>query len=205
MSIETQNNTNSPLRKFHQWWQQAKHNTPLKYHSAFNLSTIDAEGFPASRFVDLKDLNQQGFIFCTDSQSQKGQDIARNSKVSLCFWWDHIGRQIRIQGHAKTLDPNTSNHYWQQRPWAARITTLCSQQSRPLDGNTNLQQRHQELTQQWTSTDGELLDIPRPEQWCAYGVVPTRIEFLRFKESRLHEREVYWVDGGEWQIKSLQP
>lgn len=190
----------NPIKKFKSCWDEAKRNIKLKHPSAVCVSTIDEHGFPSGRFVDLKSVEERGFIFCTYLDSQKGRDIQRNPKVALTFWWETIGYQVRVNGTASEISSSVAEKYWKKRPREAQITTLSCKQSQPLLSEQDLYRQFEELKKNM-----EDKQIPKPENWGGFIVKPISIEFLTFKESRLHVRELYTVVGDEWQRNLLQP
>ncbi|XOV78861.1 MAG: pyridoxal 5'-phosphate synthase [Aestuariibacter sp.] len=190
----------NPLDLLAKWWSEAKQNSPLQQKSAVCISTIDANGFPNSRFVDLKDIDEQGVIFCTSYQSQKAQDISRNPKVSLTAWWDHIGYQVRLQGDAQPIPVELANHYWQQRSHDARIATLGLQQSQPAENFEQITAIVSDAHRKFSESTHS-----RPENWGGYHIVPSKIEFLLFKENRIHQRRLFESINNHWVATILQP
>jgi pyridoxamine 5'-phosphate oxidase len=189
-----------PVDKFNNLWGQALLDTPLKQKSAVCVSTINADGFPESRFVDLKAASKCGLVFCTYLDSNKGNDIRRNSKVSLAIWWDHIGIQIRVVGEAQQISEEEAIKYWQTRSRDAQLTTMSFNQSKPLSSESELISKFDNIKEQM---EGEI--VPKPKNWGGYIIKPLSIEFLTFKESRLHLREQYKNTEGQWCKTLLQP
>lgn len=189
-----------PILKFKTWWDEVKNNLNLKHPNAVCVSTLDEKGFPSGRFVDLKAVNGEGFIFCTYLDSRKGQDLQRNPKIALTFWWEGVGYQVRVTGHAFEISESDAEKYWHSRTRDAQITTLSCQQSQLLTSE-------QELHKQVTHVIEKLSDypIPKPKNWGGYRVKPNAIEFLTFKKDRLHLRELYLAKNGSWQKYLLQP
>ncbi|MEL6379002.1 MAG: pyridoxamine 5'-phosphate oxidase family protein, partial [Pseudomonadota bacterium] len=122
----------NPIAKFQHWWQLAIVDTPLKHKNPVCVSTIDRDGYPNGRFVDLKTASDTGFVFCTDLDSSKGIELAENPKIALTIWWDHVGFQIRIKGTAKTINKREADNFWSTRLRDAKITTSSFQQSQLL-------------------------------------------------------------------------
>jgi pyridoxamine 5'-phosphate oxidase len=189
-----------PIIKFTDWWKKAKTESPLAYKSAVCVSTIDVDGYPTGRFVDLKSISKDGFIFCTSYGSKKGLDIERNPKISLTFWWEHVGYQVRVNGSAEKITDSEAIQYWESRSHQAHITTLCSEQSKPLDDEASLEEKFNEKIK----TNGQK-GVPRPETWGGYLTRPNSIEFLTFRENRLHLRELYKLNRDGWELSLLQP
>ena len=190
----------NPIEKFKTWWEDSLSNTPLKQKSAVCVSTINNEGFPEGRFVDLKSVSENGFTFCTYLDSSKGSDIRRNSKVSLTVWWDHVGYQVRVVGIAEQISDLEASKYWQTRNRDAQLTTVSFAQSKPLSSESELSEKFDLMSKEVGSQS-----IPKPENWGGYIVRAVSIEFLTFKESRLHLRELFQENEGHWNKSLLQP
>lgn len=190
----------NPISKFESWWQEALADSPLQQKSAVCVSTINENGFPTGRFVDLKSVSENGFVFCTYCDSAKGKQIARNSKVSMTIWWDHLGYQIRIVGKAEMITASEADGFWQTRSRSAQLTTTAFGQSKPMDSEGGLAIRLQEVS---AKLAGQA--IPRPDSWGGYCINPVSIEFLTFRESRLHLRELFEYKGNGWIKQLLQP
>ncbi|HVY22869.1 MAG TPA: pyridoxamine 5'-phosphate oxidase [Steroidobacteraceae bacterium] len=189
-----------PISKFNQWWSIAKNESPLKQKNAVCVSTVKEDGFPSGRFVDLKAVDENGFKFCTHFDSNKGLEIARNPRVAMTIWWDHVGFQVRIIGLAAKIPVEESTRYWMERSRSARIVALTSMQSRELRSDSNLDDRIDAMTK---LHEGH--DIPKPENWGGYVVSPVSIEFLTFKDTRLHVRELFSRVNDQWSTKRIQP
>lgn len=191
---------NNPIEKFNDLWQQALLDSPLQQKSAVCVSTINAEGFPESRFVDLKQVDEQGFVFCTYYDSNKGQEISCNPKVSLSVWWDHIGQQIRVVGLAEQISEQAAIQFWQTRSRSAQLTTLSCEQSQPLSSESALVEQFDKTQQTF-----EGKEVTKPENWGGYRIRPVSIEFLAFAESRLHLRTRFTKKNDVWTKMLLQP
>lgn len=190
----------SPVGKFERWWQEALADSPLKQKSAVCVSTIDEEGFPTGRFVDLKSVSERGFVFCTSFESAKGQHIQRNPRTAITVWWDHVGYQVRIIGNAEAIASAEADQFWNERSRSARLTTTAFEQSKPMATENELAARLQEASEELADRN-----IPRPDNWGGYCVAPVSIEFLTFRESRLHLRELFERKGNDWVKQILQP
>ncbi|MBO1257079.1 pyridoxal 5'-phosphate synthase [Alteromonas sp. 5E99-2] len=190
----------NPIIKFESWWQEALVDCPLRQKSAVCVSTIDKDGFPSGRFVDLKSANEKGFVFCTYFDSVKGKHIAHNSKTAMTIWWDHVGYQIRVVGTAEVITDVEADVFWQTRSRSAQLTTTAFDQSEPLVAEDDLKTRLQDV-----STSFAEQPIPRPNNWGGYCIKPVSIEFLTFKESRLHLRELFKCKDNGWFKQLLQP
>ncbi|MEL6360471.1 MAG: pyridoxal 5'-phosphate synthase [Pseudomonadota bacterium] len=190
----------NPIAKFQHWWQLAIVDTPLKHKNPVCVSTIDRDGYPNGRFVDLKTASDTGFVFCTDLDSSKGIELAENPKIALTIWWDHVGFQIRIKGTAKTINKREADNFWSTRLRDAKITTSSFQQSQLL---ANLNELSEKFETAKTKAGSE--EISRPSNWGGFRVIPMEIEFLKFEDSRLHVRELYQRRGLSWDRQLLQP
>lgn len=189
-----------PVNKFNTLWEHALLDTPLKQKSAVCVSTINEDGFPESRFVDLKAVSESGLVFCTYLDSNKGNDIRRNPKVSLTVWWDHIGIQIRAVGVAQQISEEVASKYWQTRSRNAQLTTMSFNQSKALSSESELIAKFDQIKEEMEGNT-----VPKPKNWGGYTIKPLSIEFLTFKESRLHLRELYKNTDGQWNKTLLQP
>jgi pyridoxamine 5'-phosphate oxidase len=191
---------NNPIDKFKTWWQEALAESPLQQKSAVCVSTIDEQGFPAGRFVDLKSVSENGFVFCTCFDSAKGRHIERNAKTAITAWWDHLGYQVRVVGTSELITAAEAERFWATRSKSAQLTTTAFEQSEPMDSEKELEVRLEDASAKFAEQD-----IARPEHWGGYCVKPISIEFLTFRESRLHLRELFDYQEKGWVKKLLQP
>ncbi len=164
------------------------------------LSTADSHAAVTSRIVLLKSVDGGRFTFFTNYDSIKGQQIAENPNVSLCFYWPHLERQIRIEGRAEKTDRETTQAYFHSRPRDSQIGANVSPQSREVETEDWLDQKMNSLKEKFA--DGP---IPCPTNWGGYTVTPTQIEFWQGRPSRLHDRITYKWRGDEWRIVRLAP
>lgn len=190
----------NPISKFESWWQEALADSPLQQKSAVCVSTIDENGFPVGRFVDLKSVSDAGFVFCTYFDSAKGKHIARDPRTAMTIWWDHVGYQIRVVGSAQLISDAEADCFWQSRSRSAQLTTTAFEQSEVLDSESALSSRLEAASTQFADRP-----VPRPDNWGGYRLKPVSIEFLRFRESRLHLRELFEVKNNDWVKQLLQP
>ena len=190
----------NPICKFETWWKEALANSVLQQKSAVCLSTIDENGFPASRFVDLKSVSDAGFVFCTYFDSAKGKQIARNPKAAMTIWWDHVGYQIRVVGSAQVITDAEADCFWHSRSRSAQVITTAFEQSDVLDSESDLNKRLEASSTKYVGRP-----VPRPSNWGGYCIKPISIEFLRFYESRLHLRELFELKSNGWLKQLLQP
>ena len=180
-------------------WEQAKQDSPLAQKSAVSISTIDAEGFPQSRFVDLKAVDRSGFTFCTSYASEKGKHLSANPKLALLAWWDHINYQIRVVGNATPISEELADQYWQTRSKQAQIATTSFKQSEVWLEESSLT-AHFEA--KYSTADDV---VSRPASWGGYTIEAKSVEILQFKSNRVHHREYYSHQDGAWQRTLLQP
>jgi pyridoxamine 5'-phosphate oxidase len=189
-----------PLTLFREWLSVARGASSLGHPNAVCVSTIDAAGAPDARFVDLKGVTEAGFVFCTQFESQKGQELARDPRIALTFWWDAIGRQVRVAGTVTRVPEAEADRFFAERPRDAQLASCASRQSEPLDDPVLLDRRLEELRARFAGTE-----IPRPRDWGGYLVVPKRLEFLTFRANRMHERLLFRREGTVWHRQWLQP
>ncbi|MFC3031438.1 pyridoxal 5'-phosphate synthase [Pseudoalteromonas fenneropenaei] len=190
----------NPISKFESWWQEALADSQLQQKSAVCVSTIDENGFPAGRFVDLKSVSDSGFIFCSYFDSAKGKHIAREPKTAMTVWWDHVGYQIRVVGSAQVITDVEADYFWQDRSRSAQVITTAFEQSEILNSESDLVIRLEAASAQFADRP-----IPRPNNWGGYCIKPISIEFLTFRESRLHLRELFEFKSNGWVKQLLQP
>jgi pyridoxamine 5'-phosphate oxidase len=189
-----------PLALFREWLLAARAASPLRQPNAMCVSTIDAEGAPDARFVDLKGVTEAGFVFCTQFESQKGLALARDPRIALTFWWDHIGRQVRVAGTAMRVPEAEADRFFAERPRDAQLASCASRQSEPLGGPGLLDGRLEQLRERFSGAE-----IQRPHGWGGYVVQPARVEFLTFRANRMHERLLFRREGSAWHRQWLQP
>lgn len=199
-SLDEQQVAADPFQQFDQWFQAAVA-SEVPEPNAMSLSTA-AQGRPANRIVLLKDFDAQGFVFYTNYESRKGQEMATNPMVALTFWWAELERQVRIEGRAEQVPAKESDDYFLSRPRGSRLGAWASPQSQPIVSREVLAQRAEQLQRQY----GEETFIPRPPHWGGYRVVPDFFEFWQGRSSRLHDRIAYQQQAdGSWQIQRLAP
>ena len=189
----------NPFEQFGKWFAEAL-DAGVHEPNAMHLATVSAAGTPKGRVVLLKGFNETGFVFYTNYNSQKGNDLAANQCASITFFWPELERQIRIEGTAAKTTAAESDIYYNSRPRSSRIGAWVSAQSEPLKERADLEKREAALVQEF-----ENQDIARPEHWGGYRINPVRIEFWQGRPSRLHDRLVYQLYEGLWQMSRLQP
>lgn len=177
-------------------------NCGIREPNAMNVATVDARGRPSSRVMLLKGYDERGFVFYTNHDSRKGRDLAAVPRAALCFYWEPLLEQVRIEGSVETVSEEEADDYWATRPRDSQIGTWASHQSEPLDSAAALEKRIAEIAQRYR---GQI--VPRPTYWSGYRVVPDMIEFWRGGEyeHRIHERTCYRLRGEVWTVSLLNP
>ena len=188
-----------PLVLFREWLAEATQREPND-PTAMALATVGADGQPSARMVLLKGVDEQGFVFYTNLESQKAADLAANPRASLLFHWKSLRRQVRIEGTVTGVSDADADAYFASRPRGAQIGAWASRQSRPLESRFALEKRVAEYTAKFG-----LGSVPRPAFWSGYRVKPERIEFWQDRPFRLHDRLVYTRDRGGWRTDKLYP
>ena len=189
-----------PLAQFEAWFDAWLATEPVDAN-AMVLATADQRGRPSARYVLLKGIEQNDFIFFTNYESRKGRDLAANPFASLCFGWLSLARQVRVEGRVEILDAAASDQYFASRPRGSQLGAWASTQSEVVPDRNVLDQR---LTQLDHAHQGH--DIPRPECWGGYRLVPEAIEFWQGRTNRLHDRFRYRrAVGGGWLVERLSP
>jgi pyridoxamine 5'-phosphate oxidase len=168
--------------------------------NAMVLSTLGQDG-PSSRTVLLKDVDQNGFTFYTNYQSDKSRQIQANPKVSLLFPWYPMERQVIVIGSASKIDKTESEKYFTTRPWSSQIGALASSQSEVIESRQVLEERFKELAEKYPL--GSV--VPKPENWGGYLVKPSSVEFWQGRYSRLHDRLRFNLRGSNWSLERLSP
>ncbi|MBW4560710.1 MAG: pyridoxamine 5'-phosphate oxidase [Mojavia pulchra JT2-VF2] len=190
----------NPFIQFKKWFDQALV-AQLPEPNAMTIATAMPEGKPSARMVLLKDFDERGFVFFTNYNSRKGQELAENPQASLVFWWAELERQVRISGRVEKVTDEESDKYFYSRPENSRLGAWASNQSEVIANREVLEQRLQELHGKF-----ENQEIPRPSHWGGLRVIPTEIEFWQGRPNRLHDRLLYTrMDDGSWQIERLSP
>ncbi|HLY36429.1 MAG TPA: pyridoxamine 5'-phosphate oxidase [Candidatus Binatia bacterium] len=188
-----------PLARFHLWFRQAER-ARIPLPDAMALATATAKGEPSVRFVLLKRADERGFTFFTDTRSPKGRELGHNPRAALVFYWDAIGKQVRLRGRVQPVSDAEADAYWRTRPRESRLAATASHQSAPLASHAALLARWRRLRRRYRGKD-----IARPSGWGGYRVVPREIEFWTRRPHRLHQRELFVRSGRGWRRRLLQP
>ena len=188
-----------PIRQFENWLNQALE-LNLIDATAMTLATASSDAIPSARIVLLKSYDDQGFCWYTDSQSQKGREIAANPQASLLFHWRDLSRQVRVQGRVEALTPELAESYFHSRPEGSRFSAAASRQSSVVADRGVLENEVQRLRELYP--DGQ---VPRPERWTGYRLRPLYFEFWQGLVNRMHDRIVYCQSGDGWSTKRISP
>lgn len=189
----------NPFAQFTVWWDEAVA-SDIDEVNAMALSTVSEQGRPSSRIVLLKGFDEQGFVFFTNYNSDKGRQIEQQQFVSLLFFWKELERQVRIEGRAIKVGEEESDAYYNSRPIGSRLGAWASPQSQKITDRSVLEQALEKITAEYGDKH-----VPRPSHWGGYRIMPTRIEFWQGRSSRLHDRILYEQVDGHWQISRLAP
>ena len=199
--LEESDVVSNPIEQFQIWFQQALDADTIE-PNAMTLATASTDGKPSARIVLLKGVSDRGFVFYTNYKSKKGQELIANPHAALVFLWQKLERQVRIEGRVEQLSVSESTEYFHSRPKASQLGAWASDQSRIIPHREVLEHRLAELQDKY-SDDAE---IPLPENWGGFRVIPQRIEFWQGRPSRLHDRLVYDLqEDSSWSIARLSP
>ena len=187
-----------PFELFEKWFVEAK-KKEMNDPNALALGTASKDGVPSVRMVLLKGFDKNGFVFYTNLNSQKGNEIKENPNASMCFHWKSLLRQIRIVGTLKQVDDKTADEYYNTRAYESRIGAWASEQSKILKSRDELLNSIEDFKKKYNVKD----NVPRPKHWSGWNLTPTRIEFWLDGDSRIHERLNYTIDKNSDWIKSL--
>ena len=191
----------NPLEQFQQWFLQAQQSDTVQEPNAMSVATIGLDGFPKTRVVLLKRFTDEGFIFYTNYNSEKGKAILANPNICLSFFWPVLERQIIIKGTAEKLPTNLSDGYFQSRPRGSQLGSIVSQQSEVVPSREYLQEQLSSLEKEM-----EGKSLKRPAHWGGFLVRPISLEFWQGRPNRLHDRIRYTLEAEyDWKIERLSP
>jgi pyridoxamine 5'-phosphate oxidase len=188
-----------PFALFASWLKDAEA-SEINDPNAVALATVDADGLPNVRMVLLKGFDSRGFVFYTNFESQKGQEILGQKKAAMCFHWKSLRRQIRLRGEVEVVSDAEADEYYQSRPLGSRIGAWASKQSRPLEGRFALEKAVAEYTAKYA-----LGTVPRPPHWSGFRIIPQSIEFWHDRKFRLHDRIEFRREAAGWSKVRMYP
>jgi pyridoxamine 5'-phosphate oxidase len=189
-----------PFKQFAAWFADAE-KAGIPDANAMHLASVSKDGRPSGRIVLLKGIESGTFIFFTNYQSRKGNDLDVNPACALTFYWSQLERQVRIEGPASRVDEQYAENYFQSRPRDSQIGAWASPQSSMIGGRAILEERFRQIESKHKGQE----KIPKPKQWGGYAVTPLLIEFWQGRPSRLHDRIQFTWTGSAWDIRRLAP
>ncbi|WP_310621009.1 pyridoxamine 5'-phosphate oxidase [Flexibacterium corallicola] len=176
---------NAPFKLFADWLNEAK-TSEINDPNAMSLASVDPDGLPNIRMVLLQSFDEKGFVFYTNYESAKGCELQENMKAASCFHWKSLRRQVRVRGEVVKVTPEEADAYFASRPRGSRIGAWASKQSRPLESRFALEKEVAKFTAKYA-----IGEIPRPDYWSGFRIIPLQIEFWHDRAYRLHDRFVY--------------
>lgn len=197
--LDQQDILQSPIDQFKKWFDESLSAEVIEPNGMF-LSTISPEGYPQGRIVLLKEVDNNGFTFYTNYNSQKGNDLAAHPFASLTFWWAELERQVRIVGKVEKVNEAESDAYFSIRPRGSQLGAWVSTQSEVIENREVLIDKLAKFENKFANQP-----VPRPPHWGGYRVIPSEIEFWQGRPSRLHDRIRYHYQNNEWKIERLSP
>lgn len=200
-ALSKTNVDSNPIRQFQVWIEDVRANGVSEQDAiSMTLATATGDGNPDARIVLLKGFDDRGFVFYTNYQSRKANELKENPRACLLFYWSQLCRQVRIEGAVEKVSNEESDEYFQSRPLGSKLGAWASDQSEEIEGRAILETRFAELEKQFGD------NVPRPPHWGGYRVRPHTIEFWQGQENRLHDRLRYRLQqDGIWLIERLGP
>lgn len=197
--LSKENINKNPFEQFSVWYKLAL-DSGFLHPDAMTLATSDKNGKPSARIVLLKSFDEKGFVFFTNYESRKGNELAANPFASLLFYWDKIDKQVRIEGSMEKISEKESEIYFHSRPRGSQIGALASPQSKVIEDRKYLEEKFSVLSRKY-----EGKEIPLPENWGGYRVKPFYFEFWQSRDNRLHDRIRYVKERDFWKLDRLAP
>jgi pyridoxamine 5'-phosphate oxidase len=197
-ALNRQSVDKNPINQFEIWLDEAV-KSEIQEPTAMSVSTINKNGFPQSRIVLLKFLDENGFVFFTNYKSQKGTALENNPSTTLLFFWPELERQVRVEGFAEKISKELSEKYFHSRPPESRIGAWASDQSSEIPNRKYLEERFESFKKKFGYAP------PLPDFWGGYRVNPVKIEFWQGRENRLHDRILFEKENETWVTKRLAP
>ena len=199
-SLDEKDVFKDPIKQFEKWWNEVLGST-IEEVNAMTLATATPDGKPSARIVLLKGFTNEGFIFFTNYESHKGEELKENPQACLVFFWKELERQVRIEGLIEKISEAESDEYFNSRPAGSKIGAWASPQSKVIGSREILEEKVKAIEKQFTNTA-----IERPEHWGGYILKPLLIEFWQGRPSRLHDRIQYTkLENKNWKIERLAP
>ncbi|HBD9375702.1 TPA: pyridoxamine 5'-phosphate oxidase, partial [Legionella pneumophila] len=192
LQLNEESAANDPISQFKLWFDDVLQNE-MNDPTAMVLSTVDEKGYPDSRVVLLKGLENGNFIFYTNYQSAKAMQMQKNPYAALNFYWPQMARQVRIRGRVKKISSEQSDAYFSSRPLKSQFSAIVSPQSQEILDRISLEEALNQLIEQYGQKP-----VIRPENWGGYMIIPDEIEFWQGRDNRLHDRIHYYRHGNEW-------
>lgn len=191
----------NPLQQFRKWFHEVDETDGVDEANAMSISSIGADGFPKTRVVLLKSYDENGFVFYTNYESEKGKAIIANPKVCLSFFWPSLERQVIIKGKAEKVPDNVSDNYFSSRPLGSQLGAMASDQSRVIEDREVLENKLKSLEEKYKNQEPK-----RPKNWGGFLVKPESIEFWQGRPNRLHDRFLFTLTSDfDWKIERLAP
>jgi pyridoxamine 5'-phosphate oxidase len=193
--------SDDPLRVFDEWFRAAGA-AGVTVPEVMTLATAGVDGQPSARMVLLKGADDDGFVFYTAYESRKGRELGENARAALVFYWQPLGRQVRVEGTVERVTDEEADAYFATRPRGSQLAAWTSEQSRPIEGRDALERRYEEIERAY---EGRY--VPRPPYWGGYRLRPDAIEFWQHRDNRLHDRVRYTRarEKQEWTAETLGP